>query len=336
MNHDIYNGTIPGYILPVEFRSQDCESWLEHAYGSSTMLLLQSILIDLFGGIICCVYISQFYRGIEITHPIFAILFNNVIFSTVLSFASFVATCFMYADILSCHSILTFLTTACNAAQYMNAISWVIIAILKQYLLSRKEDEDVDMARIRHLALGSNWCMLFGIVVIRVLLYVLTIYHMITLPIGPVVMVTIYLLHIITFGVVNYTTDIMLKEKLRRNLDEKGSDIMPMDQLNVQDLQDEREASSNQNANVILNSSNKSRAKCYTSVLETGIDATEDYGGIYIGEDINDGGNYLTNVNVTSNKSPFTNPDRIYNSTVILPNQVPDQVENQIQNLPKI
>ena len=332
MNHDIYNGTIPGYILPVEFRSQDCESWLEHAYGSSTMLLIQSILIDLFGGIICCVYISQFYRGIEITHPIFAILFNNVIFSTVLSFASFVTTCFMYAGILSCHSILTFLNTACSAAHFMNAISWVIIAILKQYLLSLKEDEDVDMARIRHLALGSNWCMLFGIVVIRVMLYVLTTYDMITPTIGPVAMVTLYLFHLITFGVVNYTTDSMLKEKLRRNLDEKGSDVTPMAQLNVQDLQDEREASSNPNVNVILNSSYKSRTKCFTNVLETGIDATEVYGGIYIGEDINDGGNDLTNVNVTSNKSPFTNPNRIYNSAVILPNQVPEQAENQTQN----
>ena len=101
MGYYITNSSL--YLVPVEIRSQNCEVWLGNAYGSSTMLLLQSILIDCFGGLICCAYIYQFYRGVEISHPIFAILFNNVIFSTVLSLASFVTTCLMYAGILSCH-----------------------------------------------------------------------------------------------------------------------------------------------------------------------------------------------------------------------------------------
>ena len=43
------------------------------------ILFIHSIFLDFLAGIISSVCLHQFYRGIEISHPMYAILFNNLL-----------------------------------------------------------------------------------------------------------------------------------------------------------------------------------------------------------------------------------------------------------------
>lgn len=211
MEHNTTNDSLSW--VPVAVLNRNCDVWLVNAYGSTTMILVQSILFDFFGGIICGVYLYQFYQGIEISHPIFATLFNNVIISTFLSFASFVSICLMHSEVLSCHSTLPFVAYITITAVLMNAVSWMIIAFLKYHLLSKAENESVDLDKLRKLSLSLSWVIILGITGIRLSIYLFS--DIIYPQFAPVLFLTFYIALMITCFVVNYKMDTMLKEKLQ-------------------------------------------------------------------------------------------------------------------------
>ena len=49
-----------------------------------------SIVFDLLGSIISAIFSFHFYHGIDISHPVYSIIFTNLLYSTFVSFGSFV------------------------------------------------------------------------------------------------------------------------------------------------------------------------------------------------------------------------------------------------------
>ena len=58
--------------------------------GSRNLFLIQGILFDLIGGTISLACLYKFYQRIEISHPLYAVLFSNITFSTAITFLTFV------------------------------------------------------------------------------------------------------------------------------------------------------------------------------------------------------------------------------------------------------
>ena len=67
-------------------------------------VLVLSIVLDLIAGCFSAGFLFKMYQGIEIDHPIYAIVFSNISFSTGVSMTSFVLTLVdMYVSLFALH-----------------------------------------------------------------------------------------------------------------------------------------------------------------------------------------------------------------------------------------
>ena len=120
------------------------------------LIFAQSIIFDLIGGLLSSGFVYTLYQGIELAHPIYAVLFSNIIFSTVISFTSFVLSLFNIT--FPCKPIL--LHVWLNASVwYSNGITWMVTATLRYFLLVTKSEnsEAINMPKLTIKALISNW-----------------------------------------------------------------------------------------------------------------------------------------------------------------------------------
>ena len=111
----------------------------------------------------------QFYQGVEVSHPIYATVFTNIISTIFLSSVVFLCS-IINAIIKSCVPIV--LAFYINTISYsINTVSWMVIAFLRYFLLvtAKKENEDnvIDMQKTRSVALFANWCIIIAVQIIR-------------------------------------------------------------------------------------------------------------------------------------------------------------------------
>ena len=71
-----------------------CDVMVEMALTLQTENLAHSIVFDLIAGVVSTIIVYKFYQGVEIDHPIYAIIFTNIVLSTFISFVSFLCTIF--------------------------------------------------------------------------------------------------------------------------------------------------------------------------------------------------------------------------------------------------
>ena len=67
----------------------DCDTLVDTIRSSLHHNLVHSILFDLIPGTLSSLFAYQMYQGIEISHPIYSILFTNIVVSIFLSFLTF-------------------------------------------------------------------------------------------------------------------------------------------------------------------------------------------------------------------------------------------------------
>ena len=125
--------------------------------------ILQSVVFDLIPGMISTGFIYRFYQKIEISHPVYSILFTNIVFTTFLSYANFAGTILImilyhFIDICPIFYLFFSLNTSCPV---INIVSLMTIAILRYYFMittkMMKVDDEVDIQKIRWVALAFNW-----------------------------------------------------------------------------------------------------------------------------------------------------------------------------------
>ena len=97
-------------------------------------LLLQSIFLDIIAGSILCGFAYRFYRGIEISHPVYAILFSNIVFSLVSSFTSFIDALYPYIG-QSCSILWIFTLYNLRNSVIVGIVSWTTISVLRLSLI---------------------------------------------------------------------------------------------------------------------------------------------------------------------------------------------------------
>ena len=181
---------------------------------SRNLLLIQSILFDVLGGSISSACLYKFYQGIEISHPLYAVLFSNLTFSTSITFLTFVPVLLWTIDVIPCHIALDIIDYF-HLVFMMNIITWCAVVFLRNYLLKKEDSDLIDLSRLRNIALTSKWIVFVFITSIRTTFIVLIDLGYQIFPINVVVMLCFLLFFIISFFVVSYRTDCIMKEKLQ-------------------------------------------------------------------------------------------------------------------------
>ena len=141
----------------------------ESAYGDAASthgevknaILVLSVLFDLIPCLFCSLFASHVYRGVDVSHPVYAVVFSNIILSLLLSVFAFVVKV-INNQFISC--IGGFLALIIQSSLvYMNGICWSVVAILRYYLLIQvksQNDENgqhVDMMKLKWIALMFYW-----------------------------------------------------------------------------------------------------------------------------------------------------------------------------------
>ena len=131
-----------------------------HGEVKDTMLVL-SVVFDLIPCLICSLFANHVYRGVDVSHPVYAVVFSNIILSILLSVFAFVVKA-INNQIISCiGGFLALIIQSCLV--YMNGICWSVVAILRYYLLIQVKSENdengqhVDMTQLKWIALIFYW-----------------------------------------------------------------------------------------------------------------------------------------------------------------------------------
>ena len=182
--------------------------------------LIISIFMDLIAGFILSALTYQFYQGIEISHPVYSILFGNIVFSIVSSVISFCGAVYPYIG-QSC--VIFWLLNRYNNGSnvIVNIVSWATISILRYHLLITAKIEnkqnELNLPRIRNISLIANWAIIVGMLTWNALFQM-------KLFIMPVTMVLLVLFNAGIFAVY-YKMYLKLKEQQQSKEGKSHNDL---------------------------------------------------------------------------------------------------------------
>ena len=127
-------------------------------------LVISSIFFDLIAGVISSLFTYQIYRGIEISHPVYSVVFSNIMLANTLSFLTFMLIMVSYyTDCCVCHLLLEVFG---SCVFFMNYICCAVVAFLRYHLLvtTAKRDDifyrGPEMTKIEKIALAFYWGLL--------------------------------------------------------------------------------------------------------------------------------------------------------------------------------
>ena len=127
-----------------------------------------SILFDCIFGTVSSLFTYQIYRGVEISHPVYAVVFSNNLLANILSLLMFLLT--IIRHLTECYACRYLGMAMLSCVLFMNCICWTIVAILRYHLLvttKRRGAGETDMMKITRIALGFYWGLLILLSVTR-------------------------------------------------------------------------------------------------------------------------------------------------------------------------
>ena len=130
-------------------------------------LLVSSIFSELIPAILCLAFTYQMYFGVEVTHPVYCVVFSNIVLSTIISCLKFVLK-LVGTYVISCIPIIiNMLMISCQI--FMNSICWLVVALLRYHLLVKTQniEVDVNMIKLKRIALVSYCGLVFIFGLIR-------------------------------------------------------------------------------------------------------------------------------------------------------------------------
>ena len=137
-------------------------------------LLIVSIFFDLIGGIISSLFTYQIYQGVEISHPVYSVVFSNNLLANILSFLIFLTTIVrQYMECCTCNYVAWVIY---STVFFMNCICWTIVAVLRYHLLitakKQVDNGEIEMMKITKAALVCYWGLMILLSVTRATLIV--------------------------------------------------------------------------------------------------------------------------------------------------------------------
>ena len=184
--------------------------------------LIQSILMDLIAGIILSALIYQFYRGIEISHPVYSILYSNIVFSLVSSFISFCGAVYPYIGGQSCAVFLLLNRYNISSNVVVNIVSWTTISVLRYHLLItakiKNKSNELNLPRIRNISLISDWAIIIVVLTLWIILKISNLtgwipYSKSVMVLLQFIIMAILMLFSATTFAVYYKMELKLKEE---------------------------------------------------------------------------------------------------------------------------
>ena len=127
-----------------------------------------SILFDFVLGTVSSLFTYKIYQGVEISHPVYAVVFSNNLLANILSLLMFLQVIIRYCT--ECCSCRYLGMALFSCVFFMNCICWTIVAILRYHLLvtmKRQGTGETDMMKITRIALGFYWGLLILLSVTR-------------------------------------------------------------------------------------------------------------------------------------------------------------------------
>ena len=169
-----------------------------------------SIFFDFVFGIVSSLFTYQIYQGVEISHPVYAVVFSNNLLANILSLLMFLLVVIRhYTECCTCR-YLGMAILSC--VFFMNCMCWTIVAILRYHLLvttKRQGAGETDMMKLTRISLGFYWGLLILLSVTRATLIYGSYFRKISVRwIGTLVIILV--LTIITM-IVYYRLDVELK-----------------------------------------------------------------------------------------------------------------------------
>ena len=133
-----------------------------------------SVIFDLIASLLATIFTIRFYKQIEISHPLYAVIFMDIVISTASSYLVFIL--FWVNSIVDSDAItyLEFGFTALGA--FNNVSSFMMIAFIRYYLLvhtkTNGNEEEIDMLKVTSVSLIMNSIVFIIILIIRGGLYI--------------------------------------------------------------------------------------------------------------------------------------------------------------------
>ena len=310
-----------------------------------------SLAFDLIASLLATIFIYRFYKHIEINHPLYAVIFMDIVISTATSYLSSIL--FLVNSIINSNIIIFVEYGITSISVFNNISSFMMIAFIRYYLLVRtktsENEEEIDMMKVKNVSLIMNCVVFIIILLIRGGLYML---RFIGYNVKVAVIAsgfTLIILPLVTALILNRKIDNFLKtEHDQNNLNVNNSSTLPKTvkypRSHKQSLEDSKgsnakreirnpiildlESSSSPKIEKIKTSKKHSRyawackTEASTSASHYNNKVSQRYGGIYIGpENINPPN--ATNVNENEVKI-------LTNDVNMLPNQLIVKKENKV------
>ena len=128
-----------------------------------------SVVLDFIASLFATFFTYRFYQCIEISHPLYAVIFMDIVISTATSYLAcilFLVNSIVDSDIIS--SIDYGFSTL---IAFNNVSSFMMIAFIRYFLLvrskSNKGEEEIDMIKVKNISLILNGIVLIIILLIR-------------------------------------------------------------------------------------------------------------------------------------------------------------------------
>ena len=137
--------------------------------AAMTELLVSSIFSELIPAILCNFFTYQMYFGVDVTHPVYSVVFCNIVLSIIISCLKFVLK-LVGTYVTSCIPIIiNMFMISCHI--FMNSICWIVVSLLRYHLLvtvkKQNVEVDVDMIKLKRIALVSYCGLVFIFGLIR-------------------------------------------------------------------------------------------------------------------------------------------------------------------------
>ena len=134
-------------------------------------LLIISIFFDLIAGAIASLFTYRIYQGVEISHPVYCVVFSNNLLANALSFLIFMLT--VIKQFMECCICDYLVEVILSCVFFMNCICWTIVAFLRYALLISKKARnnsfygETEMIKLTKVALLWYWGLLIFLCALR-------------------------------------------------------------------------------------------------------------------------------------------------------------------------
>ena len=133
-----------------------------------------SVVLDLMGSLFATFFTYRVYQCIEISHPLYAVVFMDIVISTATSYLS---SFLFLINLIVDSDIITSVDYGCSTITIFNNISsFMMIAFIRYFLLvhakNNEDEEEIDMMKIKNISLILNSVVFIIILLIRGGLYI--------------------------------------------------------------------------------------------------------------------------------------------------------------------